>query len=176
MSEDLYKVESNKLRILDKKAGVDLTVDFSPVALSTPEERLTPGYSIVTDKEANWVALNGKPAGEWRGFHRNGEIKLRCFYELSSSGVSRLHGPCERYNDRGMLLSRGYYVKGKRQGREERFYTDGSCYAICFYRDGVPVADHRYFYRNGNPKTVIPNPSGATVLYDMDGGIKREVH
>jgi antitoxin component YwqK of YwqJK toxin-antitoxin module len=175
MSEIVYMVRNGWMTIVDPYLEIDLQVRFDPCLLSNEARN---GHEVVHRGSDSFMAVDGFPDGEWVTRYSNGTIKLHCFYQKTENGHSRLHGPCERFSDEGTLVSRSYYVEGKRHGRKEMFYASGERYSLCFYRDGQPVREHRYYYENGQQKSEIPYVAGRihgrVVLYNSKGAVKRE--
>lgn len=92
----------------------------------------------------------------------------------------KLEGPWSYYSDKGILLSRSWFVQGVRQGKAKKYYTNGALYCIQRFKDGLEEGQQIYYYPHGQIKTQISYQKGVlngdVKLYYPNGQLKREFH
>jgi hypothetical protein len=54
-----------------------------------------------------------------------------------------------------ILLGRGHYNHGKKDGYFEVYYPNGKPFSKGFYRDGKPVGEWTYYHENGEPERTL---------------------
>lgn len=91
-----------------------------------------------------------------------------------------LHGPSTYRSKEGTVLSSSWYYKGKKVGRTEQYYDDGTLYSVTRYKDGEFHGPQDYYYRDGVVRSQINyregEYDGATLLFFPNGQMKREIH
>ncbi|MEM1282756.1 MAG: 6-hydroxymethylpterin diphosphokinase MptE-like protein, partial [Chlamydiota bacterium] len=93
---------------------------------------------------------------------------------------NQLHGPSVYRTKEGAILSTTWYYKGRKIGRAERYYHDGSLYCVNRYKNGNLHGPQDYFYRDGVVRSQIiytdGELDGAVLLFFPNGQMKREIY
>lgn len=190
MSESKGQGESSTVEIIDPSFELNMTIAFKPTLL--PEEieddrKLENGESVKCEyrgiekryRSAAYVVKNGKPSGQYRAYHIDGTLKSECFYRLTESGESILHGPSVYVSTKGITVAKVWYVDGLRIGREFNYYHTGNLRSSIFYKDGLKEGKALYHYENGCKKTEMQYSKGildsAALLYHDNGQLSRAI-
>lgn len=91
-----------------------------------------------------------------------------------------LHGPSTYKNHEGRILSTTWYYRGKKVGRCERYYDDGTLYSINRYAGGQLHGPQDYYYRDGIVRSRLNYKEGEfdgpLLLFFPNGQLKREIN
>jgi antitoxin component YwqK of YwqJK toxin-antitoxin module len=113
------------------------------------------------------------------------ELKeTRCLYY--DTGVVRgemhyqngvLHGPSTFFSEKGTVLSKTWYVQGKKVGEVCTFYLSGARASLQRYKEGILDGLQEYWYEDQTPKSLIPyvqgQVHGEVRLFWPSGRLKR---
>lgn len=112
------------------------------------------------------------PTETFKTTYPDGSTEKEMFY----SGTD-LHGPSSFYTESGLLLARGWFIHGKRSGKNLQYYRTGDLYSIQRFVEGKPHGIQEYYYPNGQLKTkIVYNKGlieGELILYYPDGKMKK---
>lgn len=110
-----------------------------------------------------------------RILHPNGSCKGEMFLKKGN-----LHGPSSFYDKAGNLLSRAWYIDGKKFGKTWLYYCSGNVYALLRYQNGKLHKLQQYYYPDGTLKTILEYDdgllNGEARLYYPNGRVKRVLH
>jgi len=90
-----------------------------------------------------------------RLYYSNGNLKLEQFYRRSV-----LHGPSTYFSEQGLILSRSWFLEGKRQGKMHTYYLTGDIHSIQRFKNNVPDGIQEYFYPDGFPRSFFSYAEG----------------
>jgi len=127
-----------------------------------------------------------KPVGEFRRYHRNGELKALMVYSESSPYISTtffneygkkiVHGFYKNqhkdslwqyYSLNGKLIFEERYTNGLKNGRIRSYYPTGKVMESASYTNGNLNGLVIQFFENGLNKSIIPYTNG-----EIDGTMK----
>jgi antitoxin component YwqK of YwqJK toxin-antitoxin module len=191
MIGNIYSFEDNTLIVVDNDLSIHIQEPFAPIRL--PEDikdgmPLNEGYSIVAKYDTiedtehlskAYVSKDNVPCGQYRTYHHTGAIKSEHFYKKDAAGIAILHGPSTYYSERGSVLTKAWYYRGKHHGVTFTYYPSKALYAKLSYKEGSPELNHTYYYEDGTIKTVLPYKGGKlhglSTLYHEKGSTFRTI-
>jgi antitoxin component YwqK of YwqJK toxin-antitoxin module len=101
-----------------------------------------------------------------------GAVRAEMHYQ---DGV--LHGPSTFFSEKGDVLSKTWYVQGKKVGKVRTFYLSGARAALQRYKDGILDGLQEYWYEDQTPKSLIAYAQGQVhgevSLFWPSGRLKR---
>ncbi|MFO8235439.1 MAG: hypothetical protein R6U04_08560 [Bacteroidales bacterium] len=139
---------------------------------------------------------HGKPVGEFKRYHNNGELQAimhhsseqKVFTELyNKEGKKTAEGLYINkkkdsiwsfYDPRGNLISKEEYDNGLRNGESVKFYPEGDTAQIMPYKKGKKNGPFTDYFRNGNiqmqGRYINDTLDGELTLYHSNGNKKIE--
>lgn len=88
-----------------------------------------------------------------------------------------LHGPSTFFSETGTVLSKTWYVHGKKVGKVRTFYLSGVRASLQRYKEGILDGLQEYWYEDQTPKSLIPyvqgQVHGEVRLFWPSGRLKR---
>lgn len=107
-------------------------------------------------------------------YFENKAIKSECTYKKG-----QLHGPSIYYHPEGRVLSKSWFVQGKRIGRTHLYYASGALFSIQRWKEGVMHGKQEWFGEEGRLQTFLPfqqgRLDGKVQLFYPNGHLKREI-
>lgn len=159
----LQKVCENLKKIIDEKCLSEAKSSHS-AAIEIPEKNTGVVYSM----ENGRLRIVDK------------EMGLDIDEEITSPSSGELHGLSVFLDGSGQVLSQTLFLKGKKEGRSFRYYTDGKLAAVLRYRGNCLEGIQKYYYRHGGLRSSLNFKNGdfhgPQVLYYPDGKLKCEFH
>lgn len=162
-----YEIKDKKLIIVDKDLNIEIFEDFS-----IPTFENIDGAKICLDKNRAFLKKEGFLHGQSLFFNKNNVIEHISYYYFN-----KLHGPSIFYGKDKRILSITWFCFGKKQGICKRYYLSKAIYCIEKYKDGLFEKEQKYFYENGNIKTIMyfeKNVLKKSILYFENGTVKRK--
>lgn len=115
-----------------------------------------------------------KPLRKESLFYPSGNVKFVEYYFGDA-----LHGPSTFYAENGSILSRAWFIHGKRVGKAWTYYLEGSLHSLQRFENDLAIGMHQYFYPDGIPKSILPYKQGSlhgeVHLYDCFGTLVRHL-
>jgi len=81
-----------------------------------------------------YYEIDGKLDGEYKSWHRNGQLCFRCYYK-----DGQLDGEYKEWHDNGQLGVRSLYKCGERNGEYKYWNNHGELWNHWYYKDGVKI-------------------------------------
>lgn len=137
-----------------------------------------------------------KPTGEWKRYHKNGQVKAIIQYHKNSDSAF-----VQLFNPHGQKIASGNYVnekkagnwnyfsgnrkiaeeifkKGKKHGISRRFYETGELLKQVEWQNGLQEGKYQVFYKNGKPymqcKYSNNLRNGLCLIYFQNGRVELE--
>ena len=183
MSDLGYKVENGYISVVDPSLDLSIQAPFDPIVIPDSYKvgmEIKEGVHICENEGGClFIGVQGNPAGEFRRYDPEKQLRACSFYEYDQERGSYLHGPSTTYFSDGTLLSSTLFIRGKKEGWEQEFYLSGSLYSKQLFRDGKKEGVLCTYYENGQLKSEMPylddTLEGTVRLFWPDGKLKREL-
>ena len=92
--------------------------------------------------------------GVSKTYFQNGKLNTLSTYSYTKNALAKydlgLNGPYESYNEEGVLISKGQYIDGRKNGEWRFYFFDGKLSEVKTYKDDFGVGTWTsYHYSNG---------------------------
>jgi antitoxin component YwqK of YwqJK toxin-antitoxin module len=99
------------------------------------------------------------PVGVSKTYFQNGKLNTLNTYSYSKNALAKydlgLNGPHEAYTEEGVLVSKGQYVDGRKNGEWRHYFFDGKLSHVQTYKDDFGVGTWvSYNYNTGKIETT----------------------
>ena len=146
-------------------------------------------YADGNKKREGWYEIDQRK-GQWKEWHPNGQIKMLISYtddeqliesffdEVGKQLILNGSGVWTIYHSNGKTKESGRYDGGKREGRWERWNSEGVLISVETFKNNQPNGDWVTFFPNGNKKSEGQYKeglkSGPWRHYFISGQLNRE--
>ena len=131
--------------------------------------------SFTRKREVEGDYIDGKKAGEWNSWHKNGQKKSEENYKQGE-----LDGKFSSWSDSGQILSDGMYVKGKQDGKWTTWFKNGQIKSEIFFHNGQKNGQFRSWNKLGHIEMSGPYLSSKRdskwTAWHKNGKLKSEVN
>ena len=129
--------------------------------------------SFTRKREVEGDYIDGKKAGEWNSWHKNGQKKSEENYKQGE-----LDGKFASWSESGQILSDGMYVKGKQDGKWTTWFKNGQIKSEIFFNNGQKSGQFTSWNKWGNKEISGPyldgKRNGKWTAWHKDGQLKSE--
>lgn len=97
------------------------------------------------------------------------------YTRLDNTGA--FDGYFEDRSNENMLIGKGNYVHGKKEGHFELYHPTGTIKSRGTYRNNIPLGQWEFFYESGSPERILRITETDTLLvrfFDKKGNLKVE--
>jgi TonB family protein len=134
-------------------------------------------WKLSLPEVASYYSVAIKQDSSWRGyfFYMSNDKLLSEGYYVDNA-LKKPTGPFRSFDSLGHLLSRGYYLNGKKYGIWKYWYPEGKLSDSVFYKDNI-ITFERSYYQDGNIlETIDTDSTGKTLSQSFwnDGSLKME--
>jgi len=97
--------------------------------------------------------------GVSKTYFQNGQLNTRSTYSYTKNALAKydlgLNGPYESYNEEGVLVSKGQYIDGRKNGEWRHYFFDGKLSHVQTYKDDFGIGTWvSYNYNTGKIETT----------------------
>jgi antitoxin component YwqK of YwqJK toxin-antitoxin module len=111
---------------------------------------------VIDSEGYGWQTV---PIGVSKTYFQNGKLNTLNTYSYSKNALAKydlgLNGPHEAYTEEGVLISKGQYVDGRKNGEWRHYFFDGKLSHVQTYKDDFGVGTWvSYNYNTGKIETT----------------------
>lgn len=125
--------ESGETKLLTKRSQEMNVIEETKWLLTHNEVEAMNEFGM---REKYWVTLDGKKNGEFKSWHKNGELFEHAFYKND-----RYHGEFKSWNNSGDRFENFNYKDGMPIGEQKSWHSNGQLFEHYIFEDGKLVWD-----------------------------------